>query len=523
MFQDFCVFYYPTSTDYQDGPCPVFIEAFYYVLGNIDPVNHCDEIGACSAALPSSAKSNELMLNPNEKGIFCQTCEQVINQLKEQLDDPKFEAQLKKKVRELCDYLKVVDQDKECKHYVFQYINQAFDFIRNMSPVQYCQSIQLCDKQQAKSRGSLSAKLPTLLDFSDFGIETSVKVDDITTKNIDSTAKTPTCPFCKTLVKEMFKFLKDNRTEETIRDGLDQVCKLLYSDGNKIDQCENLVASYTKQFVELLIDGTDPELICMILGQCVYPESSTMINTLPPVTPAKALNADPISLSQFLNMLDDQIKVGSLRSCVECKLLIKYLQDAVRDPKSQEQLKQWMIENLCDKLGDEDLKNSCQSMVETNSEAFFNAIVYELNPHVTCVEVGACKKSSRHVLTIGGTVPFEEQQLQDAIRKIIPEPAQGTAQDAPLFLDPITALFHVRATDACDQCVDLVTRFDEYLSTHSFDHDVTSLIDNVCGNIPSEKAKNSCSDFVRKYGQIIIQAIENMDNPKQLCSKIMLC
>lgn len=453
----------------------------------------------------------------------------MISQLKEQLDNPEFERKLKRQVRELCEYLKVIDQDKQCRQFVFQYIDQAIDFIRNLSPSRYCQSIQLCDEQQQKLRQSVilvRSKMPTLTDFSDFGIETSVKVDEVTTKNIDSIKKSPNCAFCKAFVREMFKFLKDNRTEETVRDGLDRICKLVYRDHDKLEQCENLVATYSKQFVELLVDETDPELICMILDECIYPESFPLLlggSPMPTPAPVQKVEPDPISLSQFMSMLDGQVQVGSLRTCVECKLLIKYLQDALRDPKSQEEVKDWLIENLCDKLGEEDLKNSCLKMVDLNSKAFFEAIVKELDPRVTCVEVGACRNSNRNILTIDNLSPPVYRQLSGEVRRTLINSAPEESEDIPLFSDPIAILFHVRATDACEQCVDLVARFDEYLSTHSFDHDVTSLIDNVCGNIPSEKAKKSCSDFVRKYGQIIIHAIENMDNPKQLCSKIMLC
>lgn len=500
-----------------------------------------DEAVSSSSAF-SRQRMNAKSRDSNGKGILCQTCEQVINQLKEQLEDPKFEAQIKRQVRHLCEYLKVTGQDEQCRGFVYKYVDEAIDFIRNLSPSMYCQSIQLCEKSQKVDQ--LASKRPALTDFADFGIETSVKVNEVSVKNIDSTATTtkrsPTCTFCKAFIKEMFKFLKDNRTEESVRNGLDRICKIVYRDQNKLEECESIVAAYTKQLVELLVDETDPELICMIIEECTY-ASLLPVQEIPPAfglialkkpqipeleeksTSTKLQSADQISLSQFISMLDDQVKVGSLRSCVECKLFIKYLQDAIRDPKSQEQVKEWLLENLCEQLGEEELKNSCRKMVDKNSAAFFEAIVNELNPQVTCVEVGACRNRSRTLLIDNASRPIIAQKIESSPKpKPKPQTLQSSLDSIPFF-DPITSFYHMRLIDPCGQCVDLITRFDEYLSTHAIDHDVNSLIDNVCGSIPDKSAKESCSEFVRKYGQIIIHAVENMDSPKQLCTKIMLC
>lgn len=488
LFKNYCEIYYPVSTDFQQGPCPMFVELLFYSINKVDPIYHCDDIGACT---PTSLLTNDIEIKGD--GPFCQVCEQLVTQLRDQLQDERYISLIKKQVKQLCEYLRVVGKEDDCDQLFDKYIDQAILFIKNINPQSYCRSIQLCTpKPQFKA--ALESKLPSLANFKDFGIETNVEINGKSVKNLNQQKlESPKCMFCKRFVKEMFKFLKENRTEISVRDGLDKICQLIYRPGPRFDQCEHLVATYSRELLEILVDETDPEVICMILEQCTREKIETFELQKP----------EPISMSQFISLLDPQIEVGSFRSCVECKLFIKFLQGQLEDPETQEDMKAWLLNNLCSNLETSELKKSCSDFVKDKSPAFFDAIVKQLDPTTACIDLGSCRKRAKNIMLVDFLKVFENA---DSIRQLIASPiaARYTGQ-------------------VCDQCVDIVTKIDEYLSSHSIDHDVSILIDQVCNKLPNESVKQECVMLVKTFGQEIVQLITTADSPRQLCSKLSLC
>lgn len=374
------------------------------------------------------------------------------------------------------------------------------------------------------------------------------------------TLQKPACGFCKTLVKEMFNFLRDNRTEESVRDSLDKVCDLIFKDKSRNQQCNHFVATYSKELVEILVDETDPELICMLLGQCVYEVKKTTVyedSEPQPLEETEVAKSDEgstesdassknIGLSEFISLLDPSIATGSARTCIECKLFINYLQTTVQDPKSQEEIKDWLLKNLCDSLMENELKSSCRNMVNLNAKAFFQAIAAQLDAKTTCVEFGACRRGIFLIdnllrKPITNEVPvrptessafpdkFYRLSLYNDVMELIAK--MDDKLDAPVEEKSESVVLSTSSSSndnqeksaVCDQCVQIVTKLDEYISSHTVDHDVDVLVEEVCNKIPQENAKNECTLLVKAFGEDIIQAISTMKNPQELCSRIMLC
>lgn len=546
VVKSFCELYYPVSTDYQQGPCPLFVEVFYYVLQHTDPINHCDQIGACGPTTGDQYASeqpsddiyeyfkNSVNQPKRSNNAICEFCEQIVTQAKETLSDPAAIDQARRQLEAVCDYLKVIDQDKECRQYLDKYIDQAIEFIRDIDPQEYCRSVQLCSADTSvaprTSQPSKVANLPTLADFQDFGIQTSVSIGERPTAasnrkllTLDATSHLagPNCMICKAVVKELFQFLRNNKTEENIIVGLDRVCGLLYKPGPKRDECEFMVKGYTKELVQLLIEETNPEIICMLLEQCAYDYSAK-----PKLTSSVAAPADSSSpptgsfgLGDLISALDPRVKAKSIEACIECKIFIKYLKDRLSDEKTQKELNDWLVKELCSELHDSELVDKCSKMVEKNVPIFFKALAGNLNSHTACAQLGVCPaRRSVSVFRIDRKVLSSPASTLP----LLPWPERRADMNAQISKKLANRPLEAKSP-LCDECVETVVQIDDYISKHPVDQDVSTLIDKVCKQMPEGVAREKCIYIIQIFGDEIVQAISTMDNPRQLCSKFYLC
>lgn len=554
MFNGFCQNYYPVSTDFQQGPCPLATEFFFYLISNMDPIHHCDQIGACGSflgdnnngpqqqvalGLDSTLMTPRYSIESRYNDVMCNACVETIQEIKDKVSQPDFEQWALKVVSDFCAWLKPINQDKDCRTFLVDNGMKAMRFIQKMDPKKYCQSIQLCS---AFSPAKSQATLPTLADFNNFGIETSVAIDGVIKKSIDfvpnaqpkqqqqqvvrkavSKPSTPNCQLCKTVIEEMFKFLKDNRTEDSIREALDQVCDWIYSDKDKVGECEGMVNAYTRELVEILVDETDPQIICTLLDQCLYKQNASSpakahkqnvkskARKSQPIAQAPAKEKSGLNFGQFLNMMNPSSKLESMRTCFECKLFIKVIRDNLNNTSTQEELRDWLMNHICRSIPEKSQQEQCNEMVQTYSSAFFKAITQELNPQAACEDLGACHKKHHHLTLIIDNKPATlSQPIETPKATAAPLPVQ---QKQPFKGD----------SPVCTQCVDIITKIDEYLSKDSIDQDVSKIIDNVCNKLPNESTRATCTIMVQTMGADIVQQIATMESPRQLCSKMMLC
>lgn len=501
VFKSFCELYYPNSTDFQKGPCTLIVAGFYHFLETIDPVQHCDQIGACGSqsrgTLDNLVLDNEVHgdLTPGASNVVCEVCEKAFESVQKSLEDPKVINDVQKKIEELCNYMSVVGQDKQCLQLMRNYLQQAIEFIRNAKANQYCRAIHMCYGPKPASVKLMPHSDLTFAQFKGFGLETEVVIGNKQQARPQQQEpldchSAPNCALCKTVVKELFHFIKNNRTEEKIEQALDGVCRLVYeSNPDKLEQCESMVKAYSKEIVQMIIDETDPEVICMMLEQCT----------------CRVAQPDREDFSSFLSKLDPTIPLNSARTCIECKFFIDYLKESIEKPQTQNFVRYWLLDNLCAKAEEADLKKTCEQMVTKYSQAFFDAIAQELDAGVVCRDLGACKHASKTL--VFNAYGVEEPSL------LVAGKVMSQRRPAPV----------VRASPFCDKCINIISQIDEYMSTHPIDQDVTAIIDNVCNKMNSETLKQECTMIVKTLGSEIVNAIASMDSPRQLCSKILLC
>lgn len=551
VFENYCELHFPPSTDFQQGPCPMLVKAFYVVMDGVDPVHHCDQIGACGAndQVEFAYNSELAKMPPRASNAICQFCEESVEQVQNALSNPDSIDQVRRQADMLCEYFKVVNADKECRQLINKYLDQAITFVQNIDPLSYCRSIQLCssgkpqiafakqntnNKARADESEDLS-KLPSLASFNDFGIETSVIIGPAPTNaekapesQLTNKHNTPSCLLCKTFVKEMFHFLRENKTEANIIVGLGEVCQALFPRNSpRLDECQSMVKAYTKELIQLLIDETDPEMVCVLLEQCVSAPSS-QTNTIGAVQrqhPIAQRKGKIIDLAELMHSLDPTVKLRSARVCFECKMFIKYLKTTIEDSSSRDSIKQWLQQNLCMSIPDLGVQRECKQMIEEYADTFFAAVIGSLNPSEACASLGACsgKLMERFHLDLASNSESSLPSIMVSPIRFAQElhSLQSTRKQQPEA--QLAGRNQEIQGQLCDQCVEIVSQIDEYVAQHPIDKDVSVLIDQVCNKLPDGSIRSECVYIIKAFGDQIAQAVANMENPRQLCSKFMLC
>ena len=79
------------------------------------------------------------------------------------------------------------------------------------------------------------------------------------------------CALCEFVITMLDRKLKDNRTEESIKEALEGVCQRLPKGVQK--DCVRLVDAYSEEIIEMLLADLQPDEVCVALKMC-NPKSS---------------------------------------------------------------------------------------------------------------------------------------------------------------------------------------------------------------------------------------------------------
>lgn len=432
--------------------------------------------------------------------MFCDVCKSTIDKVKNALSDPKSIQKLRENLEAICDLLKVIDGAEECKAQIPPFISYVEKIVKSIDSKQYCEAVQLCSANQKEVTDIVRKQSLHLL--GNFGpvLGGQVTSDD---PSISPThhKKGPNCLLCKVLIKELNHLLKDNRTAENIEANLEKVCGIIFkNDKGKLEKCDKLVDKYSKKLIEILAEEMNPEMVCILLEQCIFEsmdESSRVDNIVVETSPSHAIE----TVEDLFLSLDSSLVAGSYEVCIECKLFIKYLQEVMKNPADIEKMKEFLKDNLCNHL-DSDKKESCSKVIDKYAAEFFKAVAHNLNPSETCKNLGACKAK------------FQEIELMSNLAELISKGVFMKREETPKA--PIVK------TSICEQCVKVIQAIDEYISKEDVDNNVDAIIDKVCKKMDPSLA-GKCTYIVELVGAQLIQAISNMENPTQLCTDIKLC
>ncbi|XP_014772410.1 prosaposin isoform X2 [Octopus bimaculoides] len=295
------------------------------------------------------------------------------------------------------------------------------------------------------------------------------------------------CKDCKMFLDKIKKDLTANTTTEELQDILKkEVCSHL---GQYKEMCELVVDTYAGVIVTDLVEKINSSVVCHDIGVC---STQILIQAV----------ADHFSKIKFS-------KVNPFREATECemcKVLLKELHNVVEDKHVQEQITDFISNEVCSRLGD--MKSSCLQLVMEYKPLIIKSIESLLDPVAGCTAVGMCTKedsvvakpSSMPMATLLPALlgPFQRVGL------VLPE--KPKAKDS----------------EKCALCKELVKGVEDYLMNENVEKKIASLLDELCRAFPDSYEK-TCKNFIDKYTDGIIFLLVKELNPDILCTSIDAC
>nr|XP_048714068.1 prosaposin-like isoform X3 [Caretta caretta] len=272
-----------------------------------------------------------LLLYPQDKpqqeslegGHLCGDCVQLVADIQEKVrTGPFFTESLVATAKQLCEHLGP-NMANGCKSYVFEYSEFAIQFMKHMQ------------------------------------------------ENLGPENKTPLCGICEIAVKAAESLLSNNMTEKQIVQEMEKVCYMLPH--GVLGQCKDFVDSYGKAVVVMLLEATNPEVVCIMLKCC--PKSS------PSYIERSALEPLPVNAGEFCNV---------------CQIVVTYIDDELEENETQAEIGTLLVKGC--HLLPKPLTDKCDEIVLQYEPEALRLLVQIMDPSFVCTKIGACVSSKEDLM-----------------------------------------------------------------------------------------------------------------------------
>ncbi|XP_015278394.1 PREDICTED: prosaposin isoform X2 [Gekko japonicus] len=299
---------------------------------------------------------------PKEKsqgsGDVCKDCVQLVTDVQEAVkSNSSFVQRFIQHALEECEHLapSMVDQ---CKDYISQYSDLAIQLFVQMSPQSLCSMVGFC------SSFSKSVPLQTLVPAKAIH---ELKAEPL--ENSPSQAESLSlCDACEIMVEEVASLLESNKSEEEIVHAMEAVCAVLPV--KLRDECKSFVEVYGKAIIDMLLEATDPKMVCVMLKCCAN----------------KAVPAEKIAPVQS--------PAGDV--CDLCKMIVAYLDKQLLKNATTEEIEE-ALEKVCSMLP-QSYRDQCDQFVEDYEPMAVQLLAEMMDPGFVCGKLGVCAASTKPLL-----------------------------------------------------------------------------------------------------------------------------
>lgn len=177
------------------------------------------------------------------------------------------------------------------------------------------------------------------------------------------------CEVCEYLVKEVVKLIDNNKTEEEIIHAFDTICSKLPV--SMSDQCKEVVDTYGRSILSILMQEASPELVCTMLHLCT----------------SQPLPALTVQVTQ-------QKEDGGF--CEVCKKLVGYLDHNLEKNSTKQEILA-ALEKGCSFLPDP-YQKECDQFVSQYEPVLIEVLVEVMEPTFVCSKIGACPAARKPLL-----------------------------------------------------------------------------------------------------------------------------
>lgn len=381
-----------------------------------DPKKICQMLNICAQKKISSS---------SDDFVFCDECQVAGDWIFQQITYNS--TQLTEAIDSVCLQALPVDVTENCQQFILDKKDALETSFRlHNDSLSLCQDVQLCE--------------PKVIDE---------------TERESETAPLPSCIICKKIVKWIHQEIRGNQSEIAIENALRKVCKHM----KHVEKCDEKVEVWSRQIVTALKIGTDPDVVCVTLGQC----GGSSIGT------DEAAENEIESFEQIEGKTESSIiinteasveqMVNSSTVCYECQMIAHFIQQELYDFEHEKRIQNFIISRVCSRAKDETVKETCTSFVNEYGSSIMQLISQEaFEPHKLChVELNLCPKSSS---TSSSSEPKLDIELTNSSTR----------------------------NQLCSICEDSVRQLDSVLSTLSAsERQAETLIVRVCSSFTDHK------------------------------------
>lgn len=426
------------------------------ILQEFTPDQICKQLGFCpsSKQAPSSIHAipqpTKQAVKTKSLNSECDMCVTVVQFVYSELKDNATEEEIKLLLDKACSLFPGETRQK-CINMVNTYFDMLVSLLtQELSPDQICQAMGFC----ASSKQVLSVHPGPL-------------PEDHTKKDKSGSE----CDMCITVVEYVYSQLKNESTEEEIKEFLDQACS--FFPGESRQKCVNMVNTYLDIIVSLLIQQTTPTQLCQIVGFC--PNSKKMPSSVHPVPQPKV----------------HIVKSRSGAECDICISVVQFVYSELKDNATEEEIKQ-LLDKACSLLPGSS-KQKCIDMVNNYLDMLVALIIQQLSPNEICQTLGFCPSSI-------------------AASPVVTSASHLSKQGVP------------KATfgGECDICKNIVQFVYNEMKDKSSEEEVKKLLDGVC-NLFAEAERQECVNLVNTYLDVLVPMLLNKYTPTQICQSLHLC
>ncbi|KAK4881659.1 hypothetical protein RN001_004978 [Aquatica leii] len=342
---------------------PAFIAIF---AQEIDPSIVCPKLSLCPSNDLFKIQNVEVFMQHN-KGDKpnCPLCLFAITSLEELINDKKTEDSIKRGLQSLCSHFKG-NLAVECSDFVNTYTDEIVKLIiKEFTPQQVCVTLKLCEDTD-------NEKVPKL----PFGgeIETNVIFDETIDGKVVTDVQAVNediCFICEFLMSELQNTLKNNATEEEIKELLNKICNDFSSKYIKT-HCFDFINKYEDVVIQLIINSLSPGDVCKAIKLCKVAEQALEVNDL------LIDNVEPESVTE--------VSVSSPQ-CMFCKLVMKQIEKILAGKINEDDVIK-AVETVCEWFPSK--KQSCDKFIEEYGKEIIEFLKFASDPSEFCSIIGLC-------------------------------------------------------------------------------------------------------------------------------------
>ncbi|XP_059489163.1 prosaposin [Neocloeon triangulifer] len=405
---------------------------------NVQVINS-DILVPLPPALPIELMMPQSVIGGNK--VECETCQYFLHYVQQELTLPSTEAEIKEFVDEACDHLPK-SIGPQCRSFVSTYADALIALLaQEVDPSQVCPSLGLCP----------TFKIPEVL------------------PSTDNKKDNPTCPLCLYAMQQLDKMLKDNRTEDSVKEALESVCAILPK--KMVAECDTFVDKYSEELIDMVIAEYTPEEVCTNLKMCGPKEFESEMMT------GNDEKQAHIETNEIVLPKDDELvkAVSNAKDdnrCVICEFVMTQLDDMLKNNATEDDIKN-AVHTVCNYLP-KSVSTKCNEFVNEYADLVIQLLVQSLDPKQVCQELGLCNQAVK------------------------------------------------TAEEKCTLCLVVVEAMDKLLEDGSVEKDVATILDKVCSVVPKSK-KQQCRNVIDEYGPSIMLLVAQLADKNDVCAQVKIC